>query len=398
MGYATSIAEAIARMGNARAQGELQKGAIYGNMAQNLGQIPMQTMQFAEGMQSANQNQQMRKLQIESAQREAEFEKQAMAIVNDPSLTPQMKDVQMENLLRQHPDKWERYQNSREIRLLREQAAAEHLNKSRESMPGTVAPAEGFALPEPTTGKTVPGGGVANAFAPVTPRAEQLVHPPIPSPIGGPPLNALTRYQIRGEKQEDLEATAGRKLEQDKELAKYKQGLKPTTTGKTVERTVDLGDTVEYIYTDGTRETKPKGVSPSARFAAENRERDKTGKDKTITAAQVNTILRRMNTQLNKLHSDYSLSNPTATIKAEERGQGMGQLRMEEQRIREEAQSELAAYGITLEEAQAKQGNAATQIKSKAAPAAPAAPTRKYTPEELIQQGYKRVNGGWARP
>ncbi len=35
------------------------------------------------------------------------------------------------------------------------------------------------------------------------------------------------------------------------------------TQDKQVERTVDLGDRVEYIYADGKREIKPKGVSPA---------------------------------------------------------------------------------------------------------------------------------------
>jgi len=34
---------------------------------------------------------------------------------------------------------------------------------------------------------------------------------------------------------------------------------------KKIERTIDLGDQVEYIYTDGTAERKPKGVSPTAK-------------------------------------------------------------------------------------------------------------------------------------
>ena len=36
------------------------------------------------------------------------------------------------------------------------------------------------------------------------------------------------------------------------------------TQGKTVERTVNLGNRTEYIYTDGTREMKPNGPSPRA--------------------------------------------------------------------------------------------------------------------------------------
>jgi hypothetical protein len=39
---------------------------------------------------------------------------------------------------------------------------------------------------------------------------------------------------------------------------------KPEKPGKQVERTVDLGNKVEYIYTDGTRELKPKAASPNA--------------------------------------------------------------------------------------------------------------------------------------
>jgi hypothetical protein len=43
-------------------------------------------------------------------------------------------------------------------------------------------------------------------------------------------------------------------------LASVEKTKKP---GKQIERTVDLGDKVEYVYTDGTRENKPKSASPN---------------------------------------------------------------------------------------------------------------------------------------
>jgi len=46
-------------------------------------------------------------------------------------------------------------------------------------------------------------------------------------------------------------------------LVSYELKKDPSGAGsKMVERTVDLGDKVEYIYTDGARETKPKGAIP----------------------------------------------------------------------------------------------------------------------------------------
>lgn len=54
MGYGSSIAEAIARMGNAQAAGAQRKGELYSGLAQNLGQIPMQIY----GMQQQQQQNQ----------------------------------------------------------------------------------------------------------------------------------------------------------------------------------------------------------------------------------------------------------------------------------------------------------------------------------------------------
>lgn len=56
-----------------------------------------------------------------------------------------------------------------------------------------------------------------------------------------------------------LTALAGAGTEGQDILASLAEG-----GGKLIERTVDLGDKVEFIYTDGTRETKPKGMSPGA--------------------------------------------------------------------------------------------------------------------------------------
>jgi len=69
-------------------------------------------------------------------------------------------------------------------------------------------------------------------------------------------LNAL-RQQVAGEgytlKENDVRFDAN-----NREVARGQQ-----KQGKNIERTVDLGNSVEYIYADGSRETKPKGQSPN---------------------------------------------------------------------------------------------------------------------------------------
>jgi hypothetical protein len=47
------------------------------------------------------------------------------------------------------------------------------------------------------------------------------------------------------------------------------------TPGKKIERTVDLGDKVEYIYADGTSETKPKGKLPGTGTPLDDKRQEK---------------------------------------------------------------------------------------------------------------------------
>jgi len=382
-------------MGNARAQGELQKGAIYGNMAQQLGRLPGQTMQFAEGMQSANQNQQMRKLQIESMQREAEFEKQAMSIVNNPSLTPEMKDVQMENLLRQHPDKWERYQNSREIRLLREQSAAEHFNAARQGKPGTVNPMQaGVEAQLPMPNRDMQGVG---DFQPVVPLEAQRVHPTIKSPMG--PLNAETDVDV-SRRQEENAFSMGRAREQGKAAGKPAAALRePTPRNVTA---------VELYRQDPDAYKGMKETDEAARAKYRREPRDPSKPTAAQELKEKNTrlgIKKRKETRLEGLRREFiARDQPDALGKKNPMTSAEYQQKTEQ--IQREFLEDMQIAGFDVEEtdqsaapvAALPQAAAMSAHKAGAAPAAPAAPKRKITDQELIQQGYKKVNGGWELP
>lgn len=71
---------------------------------------------------------------------------------------------------------------------------------------------------------------------------------------------------VKTPEQLQSDVTQAGALEGAKETAK--QAARPD---KTVERTVDLGDKVEYIYVDGTREVKKKGVSPNTIVQVDNK-------------------------------------------------------------------------------------------------------------------------------
>lgn len=71
-------------------------------------------------------------------------------------------------------------------------------------------------------------------------------------------LSAL-RSQLAQQEQYTL-STGQARFEGGKKLAEVAPEKKPS---KQIERTVDLGDTVEYVYADGTREVRPKGASPA---------------------------------------------------------------------------------------------------------------------------------------
>lgn len=75
------------------------------------------------------------------------------------------------------------------------------------------------------------------------------------------------------------------------------------TPQKTVERTVDLGDKVEYIYADGTRELKSKGLAPSAANTA--------GPGAQLTPKQTATAVQLANSL--KTHPMYADMNDIAT-------------------------------------------------------------------------------------
>jgi hypothetical protein len=91
-----------------------------------------------------------------------------------------------------------------------------------------------------------------------------------------------------------------------KSLPEATQELDMGKKEKMVERTVDLGDQVEYIYTDGSRELKAKGKSPS------------TG-DGGLTTAQrgSRTSLMRKEFMANPIVKNYNmLSNQAGTLSA----------------------------------------------------------------------------------
>jgi hypothetical protein len=82
--------------------------------------------------------------------------------------------------------------------------------------------------------------------------------------------------------------------------------LKPVAGGKMVERTVDLGDQVEYIYTDGTRETRRKGATPSSSTPDDD-------KATYVTDRQGRRVLVSKKDQLAAPIGTYSDVRPVAT-------------------------------------------------------------------------------------
>lgn len=59
-------------------------------------------------------------------------------------------------------------------------------------------------------------------------------------------------------------------IRQNEAHANYYETPKRVPPTKQVERTVDLGNRVEYVYTDGSREVKPKGAVPGSGGAGKN--------------------------------------------------------------------------------------------------------------------------------
>lgn len=252
MGYGNSIAEAIARMGQARSDAALRRGQIYGNLAQNIGNIPGQVIQ---GVQDYKQNQirtQAMQLQLEQQKRDAEFQKQYQVIASDPSIPEQMKEQQLDNLIRQyHPEKWLDWQRLKQTQLYAQQRELNTVNENRQGTPGTMNPLQATEvankigvrgveaqLPMPRTGQNA-FSPIGQAFEPVVPLEAQRVHPPIMSPEG--PLYAETDTQRRQKKLEDVYNIA-KETARGKAAGSLPKGLTPTQDSRW--RTKNIGGRV----------------------------------------------------------------------------------------------------------------------------------------------------------
>lgn len=232
MAYSRSIAEAIASMGQARAQGELRKGSIYGNLAQNLGQLPGQAIDMG---QQYERNQ----LQNDKARRNAEFEQKAKAIMENPSLTPEQKDMEMENLIRQDPEKWMAYQEltgRREDRAAasreRSDTGARMFNDARQGTPGLNPLAPPQMQGQEQLG-TLPGGNAMSPVGMVPPSIPRpMVHAPVQTSRGPLGAETLEEQTLRKRQTEDEESS--RMLGRQKELATFNAELKPPPTERSV--------------------------------------------------------------------------------------------------------------------------------------------------------------------
>lgn len=103
-----------------------------------------------------------------------------------------------------------------------------------------------------------------------------------------------------------------------KETQDYLKGMKPS---KQIERTVDLGDNVEYIYTDGTRESKKKGITPSTQFRIDTGEGTKDSRfamnlRKEFNGLQPIKDYRDVTTKFNVMGKAFDESKKTSNFTA----------------------------------------------------------------------------------
>jgi hypothetical protein len=100
--FSHGIADAIRRMGDAQAQGALQKGAVYGNLAHEIGQAPMNYVAIDRGLRTNRHLDTMQAAQEKKIKDDQEFE----ALINQTPPGPERLKVSLEFWQGRDPEKY----------------------------------------------------------------------------------------------------------------------------------------------------------------------------------------------------------------------------------------------------------------------------------------------------
>jgi hypothetical protein len=100
--FSHGIADAIRRMGDAQAQGALQKGAVYGNLAHEIGQAPMNYVALDRGLRTNRHLDTMQAAQEKKLKDDQEFE----ALINQTPPGPERLKVSLEFWQGRDPEKY----------------------------------------------------------------------------------------------------------------------------------------------------------------------------------------------------------------------------------------------------------------------------------------------------
>ncbi len=179
MSYATGIADAIARMGDAQSRGALQRGQIYGNLAHDLGQAPLNYLAIQRGV---NENKHREVVQGEQERKIKNDQELVALLAQTPG--PDKMRVSMEFWQQRDPEKYhEAWQWMTQ--------AAQAQFQATQGTPGT----------EPAMSRDPVSGEMANVD-------NQLRHAPIEFPTygGGAPQmrTPLTDVQMATRSNEQL--------------------------------------------------------------------------------------------------------------------------------------------------------------------------------------------------
>ena len=173
--FSSGIADAIRRMGDAQAQGALQKGQIYGNLAHDLGQAPMNYLALQRGI---NENKHREVVQGEQ-ERKIKNDQELVALLAQTPPADKMR-VSMEFWQQRDPAKYH------EAWTWMTQAATEQFNATQ-GTPGRTPMQAGVEAQLP-----------ANALGPPVPLEQQQVpHAPVhfPGGYGQEPFDAVPQTQ-----------------------------------------------------------------------------------------------------------------------------------------------------------------------------------------------------------
>lgn len=390
MAVTQSIANTIRDLAAAQAQIAIQRGNVNAGMIQGLAQIPANVY----GMKQDMENQDLRRDSLRRAGEIQEIElkekrRDEALLQKAQALTASMPGAS----------------TVEKTKAIYEMMAAEDPALAMEWAKGVQAELIKFAgLKEGQPGRMVPAPDDPVTGWPTSVEPRELPHEPMEVPgVYGPGITfqPRTKREIQQQELEAKRAALGYEVGKTRLIAQAQAEGRAAGTPARPQNPPNLSDVEVYADQmaqahkgatgrDATpaqraawmKEYKNSGVQLRIDNPAPPRERA-VGGAKAITPAQLNSILTTMKNDLGKARARYSLPNEFAGVGAAIRGQGMGMLRGEEDRIRQEAAEKLAVYGLTLEEALRRQGKATpSPVVSSQQPEQPASVVRPVISKE----------------